>query len=32
MPDASAMRLAEKADDQAPYFALVLVAGWSERP
>ena len=26
------MRLAEKADDLAPYFALVLVPGWSNRP
>ena len=31
MPGASAMRLAEKADDRAPYFALILVAGWRER-
>jgi precorrin-2/cobalt-factor-2 C20-methyltransferase len=26
------MRLADKADDVAPYFALVLVPGWSTRP
>ena len=32
MADASLMRLAEKKDDTAPYFALVLVPGWEERP
>ncbi|WP_274629093.1 precorrin-2 C(20)-methyltransferase [Arvimicrobium flavum] len=26
------MRLADKADDRAPYFSIVLVAGWSKRP
>ena len=26
------MRLADKADDVAPYFAIVLVPGWSTRP
>jgi precorrin-2/cobalt-factor-2 C20-methyltransferase len=26
------MRLADKADDAAPYFAIVLVPGWGERP
>ncbi|RUX90016.1 precorrin-2 C(20)-methyltransferase, partial [Mesorhizobium sp. M2A.F.Ca.ET.040.01.1.1] len=26
------MRLADKPDDKAPYFAIVLVAGWSARP
>ena len=26
------LRLADKADDVAPYFALVLVPGWSARP
>ncbi|RWK55280.1 precorrin-2 C(20)-methyltransferase [Mesorhizobium sp.] len=26
------MRLANKQDDKAPYFAIVLVAGWSGRP
>ncbi|RWM23331.1 MAG: precorrin-2 C(20)-methyltransferase [Mesorhizobium sp.] len=26
------MRLADKKDDKAPYFAIVLVAGWSGRP
>ena len=28
MPDAAMMRLAEKKDDTAPYFAVVLVPGW----
>jgi precorrin-2/cobalt-factor-2 C20-methyltransferase len=32
MPDAVMMPLAEKADDQAPYFAVVLVPGWEQRP
>lgn len=32
MANAVAMRLAEKPDDEAPYFALVLVPGWEERP
>ncbi|MBN9547714.1 MAG: precorrin-2 C(20)-methyltransferase, partial [Alphaproteobacteria bacterium] len=32
MPGSVSMRLAEKADDKAPYFAIVLVAGWSARP
>ena len=27
MPDSRVMRLAEKADDAAPYFAVVLVPG-----
>ena len=26
------MRLADKSDDIAPYFAIVLVPGWGERP
>ena len=26
------MPLADKADDRAPYFSIVLVAGWSKRP
>jgi precorrin-2/cobalt-factor-2 C20-methyltransferase len=26
------MKLADKPDDKAPYFAIVLVAGWSGRP
>src|SRR5262249_31044184 len=29
MTDAAMMRLAEKKDDDAPYFAVVLVPGWS---
>ncbi|AZO29572.1 precorrin-2 C(20)-methyltransferase [Mesorhizobium sp. M1B.F.Ca.ET.045.04.1.1] len=32
MPGSVSMRLAEKPDDNAPYFAIVLVAGWSARP
>lgn len=32
MTNAVAMRLADKTDDEAPYFALVLVPGWEERP
>ncbi|TJV74915.1 MAG: precorrin-2 C(20)-methyltransferase, partial [Mesorhizobium sp.] len=32
MPGSVSMRLAEKPDDKAPYFAIVLVAGWSARP
>ncbi|MER8529393.1 MULTISPECIES: precorrin-2 C(20)-methyltransferase [unclassified Mesorhizobium] len=32
MPGGVSMRLADKKDDQAPYFAIVLVAGWSGRP
>jgi precorrin-2/cobalt-factor-2 C20-methyltransferase len=31
MTGAVAMRLADKADDEAPYFALVLVPGWERR-
>ena len=31
MAGAVAMRLADKADDDAPYFALVLVPGWERR-
>ncbi|MBN9074554.1 MAG: precorrin-2 C(20)-methyltransferase [Rhizobiales bacterium] len=30
--DASFTRLADKADDAAPYFSLVLVPGWEGRP
>jgi precorrin-2/cobalt-factor-2 C20-methyltransferase len=26
------MRLADKRDDGAPYFAIVLVPGWEKRP
>ncbi len=32
MADAVVMRLADKLDDRAPYFAIVLVAGWESRP
>lgn len=31
MPAMQSCRLAEKPDDQAPYFSIVLVAGWSGR-
>jgi precorrin-2/cobalt-factor-2 C20-methyltransferase len=32
MPDAKMTLLAAKPDDEAPYFAVVLVPGWEERP
>lgn len=32
MANGHSMRLADKADDIAPYFALILVPGWSTRP
>ncbi|KQX42046.1 precorrin-2 C(20)-methyltransferase [Devosia sp. Root436] len=32
MANGHSMRLADKADDVAPYFAIVLVPGWSGRP
>jgi precorrin-2/cobalt-factor-2 C20-methyltransferase len=32
MTNGHAIRLADKADDVAPYFAIVLVPGWSKRP
>lgn len=32
MANAASMRLADKVDDDAPYFALVLVPGWEDRP
>ncbi len=32
MEAAMSVRLADKADDKAPYFALILVAGWAEKP
>jgi precorrin-2/cobalt-factor-2 C20-methyltransferase len=32
MADAKLVRLAAKPDDDAPYFAIVLVPGWEERP
>ena len=31
-PTAVSMRLADKADDDAPYFSIVLVPGWEARP
>ncbi|WP_286722195.1 precorrin-2 C(20)-methyltransferase [Devosia sp. 63-57] len=32
MANGQSVRLADKPDDTAPYFSLLLVAGWSERP
>jgi precorrin-2/cobalt-factor-2 C20-methyltransferase len=32
MPETVSMRLADKADDAAPYFSIVLVPGWAGRP
>jgi len=32
MADAKLTPLAAKEDDEAPYFAVVLVPGWEERP
>lgn len=32
MANSASMRFADKADDAAPYFAIVLVPGWSRRP
>jgi precorrin-2/cobalt-factor-2 C20-methyltransferase len=32
MADTVVMRLTDKPDDLAPYFAMVLVAGWERRP
>jgi precorrin-2/cobalt-factor-2 C20-methyltransferase len=32
MANSKTIRLADKADDAAPYFAIVLVPGWSTRP
>ncbi|MNL69844.1 Precorrin-2 C(20)-methyltransferase [compost metagenome] len=32
MTNGSAIALADKANDDAPYFSLVLVPGWSARP
>jgi precorrin-2/cobalt-factor-2 C20-methyltransferase len=32
MPETVSMRLADKADDGAPYFSIVLVPGWAGRP
>jgi precorrin-2/cobalt-factor-2 C20-methyltransferase len=32
MANTSSVRLADKADDDAPYFSIVLVPGWAEKP
>jgi precorrin-2/cobalt-factor-2 C20-methyltransferase len=32
METTASCRLADKADDRAPYFSIVLVAGWADRP
>ncbi|MCO5065469.1 MAG: precorrin-2 C(20)-methyltransferase [Rhizobiaceae bacterium] len=32
MANTTSKRLADKADDEAPYFAIVLVPGWPNRP
>ena len=32
MPATKAMRLEDKPDDVAPYFALILVPGWAGKP
>jgi precorrin-2/cobalt-factor-2 C20-methyltransferase len=32
MANGASMRLSEKGDDSAPYFSIVLVAGWLDRP
>jgi precorrin-2/cobalt-factor-2 C20-methyltransferase len=32
MSDAKLMPLSAKSDDDAPYFAVVLVPGWEQRP
>lgn len=32
MPNTLSMRLVDKADDTAPYFAIVLVPGWAGKP
>jgi precorrin-2/cobalt-factor-2 C20-methyltransferase len=32
MANGAAMRLANKADDSAPYFSVILVPGWAARP
>jgi precorrin-2/cobalt-factor-2 C20-methyltransferase len=32
MPDGRMMPLSAKTDDDAPYFAVVLVPGWEQRP
>ena len=32
MANTQSVRLAEKADDEAPYFSIVLVPGWADKP
>ena len=32
MANTSSLRLADKADDEAPYFSIVLVPGWADKP
>jgi precorrin-2/cobalt-factor-2 C20-methyltransferase len=32
MANTSSVRLADKADDEAPYFSIVLVPGWADKP
>ncbi|HEY4192329.1 MAG TPA: precorrin-2 C(20)-methyltransferase [Mesorhizobium sp.] len=32
MANSASMRLIDKADDKAPYFTVILVAGWANRP
>lgn len=32
MANTNSVRLAEKADDEAPYFSIVLVPGWADKP
>ena len=32
MANGASMRLIDKADDHAPYFSIILVAGWAGRP
>jgi precorrin-2/cobalt-factor-2 C20-methyltransferase len=32
MANTQSTRLAEKADDEAPYFSIVLVPGWADKP
>jgi len=32
MANGASMRLADKVDNKAPYFTIILVAGWAGRP
>lgn len=32
MANGASMRLADKTDDRAPYFSIILVPGWADRP